>query len=85
MNQRLNSLIELRAGSGLPLIASFNCDIFVKYSYVNMNLSDLGYQSADLEWPTFPAYNAIYSQQANQSINMSQDFFGAGESLVVSF
>jgi hypothetical protein len=85
VNRKLNSFFEIRSSARFPLIANVSCDVFLKYSRVRMNLSDVERQGVDLEWPAYPAYNAIYNQQANQSISMYQDLFGVGAGLVASF
>lgn len=84
-NRRLNSFVEVRSGARFPVAGSLSCDFFLKYSYVRMSLSDVEYQSVDLEWPDFSAYNAIYGQEANQSITMRQNLFCVGASLVAAF
>jgi hypothetical protein len=85
VSQKLNSFVAIRSGATFPLVGNLSCDVFLKYHYVKMNLSDLEFQSVDLEWPAFSAFNAVYSQTANQSMNVRQNFFGAGASLVLSF
>jgi hypothetical protein len=85
INPTSNWFVEVRSGARFPLMASLDCDLFLKYSYIKMNFSGAENQSVDLEWPDDSWANAIYAQQANQSINVRQDFFGAGASLVASF